>query len=63
MAALPKSPALPFELWRERLRADCVARDRMVAFNAMGDYVLRVLWNSGLEPTCEAIEAQESKEG
>lgn len=61
MAAPPTSPvpALPFEVWMERLRTDCKAKNKMAAFDALGAYVLRVLWSSGLEPTCEAIETQD----
>lgn len=44
-----------FDQWKNLLHEDCVKRDRLLAFSVLGDYVLRVLYDSGLEPTVEAI--------
>lgn len=47
--------ALSFEKWRELLRNDCIARDKLRAFDSLGDSVLMVLYNNSLEPTVDAI--------
>jgi hypothetical protein len=44
-----------FEKWKESLRQDCIAQDRLAAFNSVGEYVLRILYENGLEPTVSAI--------
>jgi hypothetical protein len=31
-------------------------KGKMAAFNALGDYALGFFWQSGVEPSCEAIE-------
>lgn len=48
-------PQLSFEQWKYCLLDECRKSGKMMAFNAIGDYVLRVLWESNLEPTVEAI--------
>jgi len=49
------TPQLPFASWRLKLRDDCEATGKMLAFDAMGDYVLQLFWQRGLEPTVNAI--------
>jgi hypothetical protein len=44
-----------FEKWKEHLRKDCFVRDKERAFDGLGEDVLRSLYESGLEPTVEAI--------
>ena len=53
----PKSDrcSFSFEKWKELLRKDCFVRGKERAFDALGEYALRFLYESGLEPTGEAI--------
>lgn len=51
----PQRAATPFDVWKLQLRQDCERRDKIRAFNAMGDYVLKLLWERGLDPTVQAI--------
>ncbi|MGE5110533.1 MAG: hypothetical protein ACM3JB_06740 [Acidobacteriaceae bacterium] len=44
-----------FDVWKERLREDCARQDKLLAFNALGDFVLRVLWERGIAPNVEDI--------
>jgi len=52
---------LPFEVWRLRLRDDCLRQDRLLAFNILGDECLRLLWEDGNEPSVRAIIEGEQK--
>lgn len=49
------TPSLPFDTWKLRLHQDCESEDKVKAFEAIGDYVLRVLWQSGIDPTVSAV--------
>lgn len=51
----PQHAVLPFEVWELQLRKDCEFREKISAFNAMGDYVLMLLWELGVDPTVQAI--------
>lgn len=51
----PQRATTPFDVWKLQLRQDCERRDKVRAFNAMGDYVLKLLWERGLDPTVQAI--------
>jgi len=44
-----------FPAWKERLREDCHLQGRHYAFAVLGDHVLQLLWEGGLEPTVEAV--------
>lgn len=46
-----------FEVWKLQLRKECELQGRLLAFDNMGDYALRLLWENGLDPTIEAIAA------
>lgn len=48
---------LPFEIWRTRLQDDCAREGKLAQFYNLGDYVLKVLWHSGIEPSADALEA------
>ena len=37
------------------LRTDCIALDRLQAFDSLGYYTLHFLYDSGVEPTVKAI--------
>ena len=48
-------PAISFEVWRLQLRKDCEAQDRLLAFQALGDSVLEILWRRGVEPSVKGL--------
>ena len=48
-------PPVAFDVWKLQLHKDCELRDKLPAFNAIGNEVLRLLWETGLEPTVRAI--------
>jgi hypothetical protein len=48
-------PPVGFDAWKTLLRNDCKNNDKLVAFDCLGDYVLKLLWESGVEPTVRAI--------
>ncbi|HVI06803.1 MAG TPA: hypothetical protein VND65_00770 [Candidatus Binatia bacterium] len=45
---------MSFAVWKSCLRDDCEKHGNLAAFNILGDYVLNLLWESGLEPTMTA---------
>lgn len=44
-----------FDSWKELLRHDCIAHDKALEFDTLGESVLRILHENGLEPNVEAI--------
>jgi hypothetical protein len=46
---------LSFDEWKSCLRDDCVKDGKLLAFDTLGDYVLKILWDAELEPTVKAI--------
>ena len=50
---------ISFQLWRELFRTSCVGQGKLLAFEAMGENVLRSLWRSGLDPNVSAVERSE----
>lgn len=56
-STLPSAMSRPlsFQKWRELFRNDCVARNKQLAFDKLGVYVLKVLYENGLDPTVEAV--------
>ena len=46
---------ISFEAWKQLLMNDCIACGKEREYNALSDYVLKVLFASGLEPTVSAI--------
>lgn len=46
---------LAFTLWKAALRQDCERRDKVLAFEAMGEDVLRMFWERGAVPTVQGI--------
>lgn len=46
---------LPFENWKQSLRADCHAKGRLFAYDALNDVVLKLWWDRGTDPTVDAI--------
>lgn len=50
-------PRISFETWTSRLRNDCERENKIFAFNALDDYVLRLLWKQGTEPSVRGVVA------
>jgi hypothetical protein len=48
-----RSPS--FEKWKQLLRDDCIGCGKLTAFDGLGDSVLRILYESGLDPSVKAI--------
>lgn len=46
-----------FETWKKLLLADCIAQRKQLEFNNLGDFVLRFLYDSGLDPTVKALSS------
>lgn len=44
-----------FEAWKTLLRSDCLARGKVQAFDGIGDVILRILYENGVDPTVEAV--------
>lgn len=60
MASAPSpKPSLTFDSWRLQLRNDCQSTGKLKAFDALGDYLLQLLWMSGVDPTVRALSSQE----
>jgi hypothetical protein len=49
------APKVSLEVWTSQLRKDCEAQDKLIAFNALGDFVVKLVWERGLDPTVNAI--------
>ena len=56
----PDNVPAEFHTWKLRLRKDCELQDKLVAFEALGDFVLRLLWENGVEPSVEGIMGSRS---
>ena len=46
---------ISFQLWKELFRMSCIGQGKLLAFEAMGEGVLRALWRSGLDPNVNAV--------
>jgi hypothetical protein len=46
---------ISFEVWKELFRKSCIGQGKLVAFEAMGADVFRALWQSGLDPSVNAV--------
>lgn len=47
--------ALTFEDWKSQLRQTCEMQGKTSVFTSLGDIVLRLFWERGIEPTPQAI--------
>lgn len=50
-----KPAPLPFDDWKLQLRKDCELEGKLFAFNAMGEYALKLLWEDDIDPSVKAI--------
>jgi hypothetical protein len=46
---------LTFEAWKVLLRNDCIALEKLQAFDAVGDIILKILYENGDDPTVESV--------
>ena len=46
---------LTFVAWKALLRIDCIGLGKLQAFDGLGEAVLRILYENGVDPTVEAI--------
>ena len=44
-----------FEFWKESLRKDCQRNDKLFAYSKLDEECLRILWESGTEPSVDGI--------
>lgn len=51
----PAPQALTYEIWKVQLRKECENEGKMLAFDSLGEYTLKLLWQNGLDPNVWAI--------
>jgi hypothetical protein len=56
-----ETPSLAYDLWKVQLRKDCEVRGKLLAFDGLGEYTLRLLWEDGIDPSVEAIVGSAAK--
>jgi hypothetical protein len=44
-----------FETWKTQLRENCAREGKLPAFNTLGDFVLLLLFERGVQPTPQAV--------
>lgn len=54
---------LTFGVWKELLYNDCVALGKEREYDALGEPVLKMLYDSGLDPTVKAISEGMDEQG
>lgn len=52
---------LGFEGWKQLLKIDCIARGKKREFESLTDSVLKILYDSGLDPTVHAIATDDGQ--
>ena len=55
LEALSVDRFFSFDDWKEHFRKDCIEQDKLAAFNNLGEYVLKLLYENGLNPTVESV--------
>ena len=55
MVSEPVRLLLPFDDWKEALRADCEQKGKLLAYDALGEVMLQMWWEQGADPSIEAI--------
>ncbi|HEY1660050.1 MAG TPA: hypothetical protein VGG14_16980 [Candidatus Sulfotelmatobacter sp.] len=55
MTAPSSNAALSFEAWKDYLCSDCVRNEKLAAYNCLGDFILKLLYDNGIAPTVDAI--------
>ena len=49
------TPSVSFEIWKAHLLDDCERDDKLLAYKTLGEQCLRILWQSGTEPSVKGI--------
>jgi len=49
------SRPITFDVWKKQLRKDCAALDKLCAFDGLGEAVLRILYENGVDPNVQSI--------
>ena len=52
---MPLDTPLSFDEWKDALHEDCLVEEKTAAFTTLNEYVLKLLWQRGLEPTVAGI--------
>ena len=47
--------SLPFEVWKGYLHTDCDDHHKLRELDVLGESVLRLLWEQGVQPSVQAI--------
>lgn len=53
---------LSFEAWKDYLCSDCIRHEKLEAYNCLGDFILKLLYDSGIAPTVDAILKDEVRQ-
>jgi len=48
-------PKLNYEAWKRYLQQDCQLQDKLLAYDSLGEDILRTLWQVGTEPSVQGI--------
>jgi hypothetical protein len=59
MTAPSSNAALTFEAWKEFLCRDCISNEKLDEYNCLDDFILKLLYESGIAPTVDAIVKNE----
>jgi hypothetical protein len=51
--------AMSFEAWKNYLCSDCIRHEKLEAYNCLADFILKLLYDSGVSPTVDAIAKEE----
>jgi hypothetical protein len=62
VTALPSDASLSFEAWKDYLCRDCIRNQKVEAYNCLGDFILKLLYDSGIAPTVDAIAKDEVRQ-
>jgi len=46
---------ITFEAWKSLLRKDCLALSKLPAFDGLGEAVLRILYENGVDPNVQSL--------
>jgi hypothetical protein len=50
-----RTVSIAYDVWKLQLRKDCEVRGKLDAFDSLGEYALKLLWETGIDPTVAAI--------
>jgi hypothetical protein len=56
-----RSAGMSFEVRKSCLRENCAQHGKLLALDDLGDNVLKMLWERGIEPAVQAVGDHEAK--